>query len=496
MTDPLDSTLQELTAAIRTRRVSPVEVVEAHIAHIETVNPLVNALVAARFDEARDEARSAEQRLASASPEELPPLFGVPCTIKDFYAVRGLPQTGGLVRRRDEIPERDAIVVERLRNAGAIVLGVTNVPEGGLWLESDNRVYGRTNNPWDVTRTAGGSSGGEGALIGAGASPFGMGSDIGGSIRLPAAFCGVAGHKPTARLVPNHGHWPPLSGEHAGYLVCGPLARSAHDLMPLLRVIAGPDERDAEARPLELGAPSDVRLDRLRVFVVEDGPVKPAGVVRDAVRRAARALEDRGATVRPARRGMLAEAFWIWAAMMDDAGSANYAELVSGDPNLPVLRELLRVARGRSNHTLPVLAVVAAQKLLGRLPGRGLDGSISLGRALQREIESQLGDDGVLLVPPYSRPAPRHMAPLLTPFDAGFTAVFNVLGLPGTQVPTGFDHRGLPVGVQVIGKRGKDHLTIAVACAIEDALGRLGRARPELAPERSPLSGRAPRAST
>ncbi len=147
MTDVLNSTLSQLSELLRTRRISPVELVESHIRHIEKVNPFINALVADRFDAALAEARRAEQVLGREASQDLPPLFGLPCTIKDFYAVEGLPQTGGLTRRRHEIATVDAVVVQRLRSAGAIVLGVTNVPEGGLWLESDNRVYGRTNNP-------------------------------------------------------------------------------------------------------------------------------------------------------------------------------------------------------------------------------------------------------------------------------------------------------------------------------------------------------------
>ncbi len=254
--------------------------------------------------------------------------------------------------------------------------------------------------------------------------------------------------------------------------------------MPLLSVIAGSDEPGAAAATL--GRVEDVAITDVTVFVTKDGPTRASEVMRNAVSRAARVLEARGARIAEVSLQRLSQSFWIWAAMMDDAGSESYAELVSGSRELSVLRELFRVARRRSNHTLPVLAIVAAQKLLERLPKGGLASRVQMGHALGAELDSLLGDRGVLLMPPYSRPAPRHMEPLLTPFDAGFTAVFNVLQMPATQVPTGFDSRGLPVGVQVIGRRGNDHLTIAVAAAIEQTFGRLGRARPELHGKRAP----------
>lgn len=462
----------ELAGRIRNKELSPVEVVLAHVRRIEEVNPKLNAVVADRFERAVDEGRAAEAALVRTPKGELPPLFGVPCTIKDFYAVTGLPQTGGLWLRKAAIADADAVVVERVRRAGAIVLGVTNVPEGGLWLESDNRVYGRTNNPWDLRRTPGGSSGGEGAIVAAGGSPFGMGSDIGGSIRLPAAFCGVTGHKPTGRMVPNTGHWPPLEGALQGYLACGPLARRVDDLVTVWKIVAGADGRGI-TEELELGDPERVDLRGVSVFPLEEGgvPVEPALV--SSLRRAAYVLERRGARIEQLRPDLLREAVWVWGAMMSAEEGPSYAELVSGDPELSVLREVAKLPFGRSRHTAPVLAVILGERVMKRFPNRQGARLIELGKSIAREIEDKLGDRGVILHPPYSRSAPRHGAPLLRPFDAGFTAIFNVLELPATQVPTGLDQRGLPVGVQVVGARGRDHLCLAVAKALEEELGVL-----------------------
>jgi Asp-tRNA(Asn)/Glu-tRNA(Gln) amidotransferase A subunit family amidase len=464
----------ELRERIVRRELSPLEAVDAHVRRIEQVNPLINAVVANRFEAAREEARALEKPLMQSASEELPPLFGVPCTIKDFYAVRGMPQTGGLWIRKDEIADEDAEVVRRVRAAGAIVLGVTNVPEGGLWLESDNRVYGRTNNPWDPSRTPGGSSGGEGAIVAAGGSPFGMGSDIGGSIRLPAAFCGIAGHKPTGRSVPNTGHWPPLEGEHRAYLCCGPLARRVDDLAAILRVVAGPDDAsNGFMRRVELSDHREMDFSELTVYPLEEGGVPVVPGLRESVQKAARALEARGARVERVRSDLLEDAVWIWGAMMAAASDMTYGELVSGRADFSAFRELLKLPFGRSRHTLPVLAMIGAQGLMDLLPNRQSGRLRALGRELRRELEEKLGTHGVLLHPPYARPAPRHGRPLLRPLEFGFTAVFNVLELPATQVPTGLDPDGLPLGVQVVGARGRDSLCLAVARALEEEFGVL-----------------------
>ena len=464
----------ELAHNIRERKLSPVEVVRAHVRRIEEVNPRLNAVVADRFESALEEAREAETHMMRREPQELPPLFGVPCTIKDFYAVRGLPQTGGVWMRKGQLATEDSEVVRRVRRAGAIVLGVTNVPEGGLWLETHNRIYGRSNNPWDLRRTPGGSSGGEGAIVAAGGSAFGMGSDIGGSIRLPAAFCGVAGHKPTGRMVPLTGHWPPLVGAHRGFLCCGPIARRVDDLAALLRVIAGPDaasEGFVESFPL--GEHASVELRDVTVFPIEDSTVRAREAPKRALRAATRALERRGARVETLRPNLLDEALWIWGAMMSAVEGKSYAELVSGNRRLSVALELVKLALRRSRHTAPVLAMIAAERLFRILPGGREQELVERGRTLLGEIQDRLGDNGVLLHPPYSQPAPFHNEPLLRPLDGGFTAIFNVLELPVTVVPAGLDERGLPLGVQVIGGRGRDHLCLGVARAIEDDLGVL-----------------------
>ncbi|MGB0641354.1 MAG: amidase, partial [Myxococcota bacterium] len=263
------SSLDALTKALQSQAVTPTELLDAHIQRIEQINPIINGLIADRFEAAREEAKSASLELLKG-PNEAKPLLGIPCTIKEFIGVKGMPQTGGLLWRKEVTADGDATVVERLRAAGAIIMGSTNIPEGGLWMETYNSIYGRTLNPWNVKRTPGGSSGGEGALVSSGCSPFGIGSDVGGSIRIPAAFCGVVGHKPTGGLVPNTGHFPEgsLGVDGGRFLSVGPLTRSVDDAWTILKIIAGTDGKDPCMKEFSLGTPSEVAFSDMVVFPI------------------------------------------------------------------------------------------------------------------------------------------------------------------------------------------------------------------------------------
>jgi fatty acid amide hydrolase 2 len=320
---------------------------------------------------------------------------------------QGLPQTAGLTRRRDVIADRDAEVVRRLRDAGGIVLGVTNVAEGGLWMESFNPIFGLTRNPWDLRRSAGGSSGGEAALIAAGGAPFGVGADIGGSIRIPAAFCGIFGHKPTGGLVPNTGHWPGDS-DMGPVLTVGPMCRRAEDLMPLLRLMAGPDGADATCHAMTLGDPDAVDLRRVRVFAVDEiGAMRFAGSTRGAIRRAGEALAHAGARVEHLKMPDLKAAYALWTARVMTMGRDG----LRGDPG---------ERRGHRYAAGAAVLGAAAQAALGaggpdRRPGAARPAAApadfgageAARRAAGRARATAWGDDGVLLHPAYSRPAPR-----------------------------------------------------------------------------------------
>lgn len=461
-----------LAELIARRHVSAVEVVDAHVARIEAVNPRLNALVGQRFAEARREASEADARVKRGGV--LPSLLGVPITIKEFIGVTGQSWTAGLTVRRGRIAETDAVVVQRMRAAGAIVLGVSNIPEGGMWMETYNPIYGRTNNPWDVARTPGGSSGGEAALVSVGASALGIGSDIAGSVRIPAGMCGVVAHKPTELLVPNTGHWGDSGVEAERMLCIGPIGRCVRDVEVALEIIAGPDGESRATRRLAPRDPIDLR--GLRVFpVTATGRVRIAPAMRAAVDRAARALAARGADVVPLDdatwRRLFGKSLGTWLRGLADAGEeASFAELVGEGEPVRLLPEFVRILLGKPRFATATLGLVALERLTAPLEKFTL-ANVRPVVEIRDELERVLGDRGVILHPPYSRPAPRHMRSLLTPFDAVCTALFSVTGLPSTVVPVGFDSRHLPLAVQVVGRRGADRLTLAAAHAVEDACG-------------------------
>jgi fatty acid amide hydrolase 2 len=460
----------ELAGAIRRADVSATDVVEAHIERHVRFAPRINAVVAERFAAARLEAAAADQRIAAADANEaeLPPLLGVPFTVKESIAVTGMPQSAGLVARASVRSSQNAPVVERLIEAGAIPLGVTNTPELTLWIESENRVYGRTSNPYDARRTAGGSSGGEGAAVGCGGSPFGIGSDIGGSIRIPAFFCGVFGHKPSSGLVPNTGSYPTTPGDAGRLLGTGPLARRARDLMPLLRIIAGPDGVDPVARSMQLGDPASVSLDGLRVATIENSSLLPmTRELRDARERAVGALVAAGAVVRRIELRSWRRALLPYLATLQ-AGTprATLALLSEAGVEAPTFRTLVR--RG-GPHTLPTRLTLAAE-LLPQLGPEAAEKLVETGHKLAAEIVEAIGD-GVILHPAHGRVAPRHGWTVGRPWLFTPSAMFNLAGVPVTEVPLGLTARGLPLGVQVAAAPGCDHISIAVALELERAFG-------------------------
>ena len=459
-----------LAEKIRSRQVTSEQVVSAHIARLRLVNPALNAVVRDRYDAALAEARAADVRIATGD-RDLPPLFGVPCSIKESFALKGMPNTAGLVSRRGRLATEDAVTVRRVREAGAIPLGVTNTSELCMWMESTNRVYGRTGSAFAPDRTAGGSSGGEGAVVGAAGAPFGLGSDIGGSIRMPAFFNGVFGHKASSGLVPATGQFPIPEGATLGCLSTGPITRRAEDLMPLLRLLAGPDGVDPSCVAAVLHEPRDVSLRELEVLDVRERILMPVEAsLLDAQDRAAAALSRRGARVRTARFPRLARGIEVWAARLEEGGGPTFEEMMTEGKSLRLAREFARWAIGRSPHTLPALGLAGLERITKRLPNV-TQARLVDAREMRAEVEAALGDRGVMLFPSHQRPAPRHGAALLPPIGWGYTAVFNALELPVTQVPLGLDRQGVPLGIQVVASHGNDHLTIAVALALEESLG-------------------------
>lgn len=463
-----------LRDAIHAGELSPVEVVDAHIARILQVNPYVNAVTTPTFDRARHEARQAERRLLQRARGDVPPFLGVPFTLKEHYAAKGLPQTAGLLARRYALAPRDSAPMRRMADAGFILLGTTNVPEGLTWFETHNPVYGRTSNPWDTRRIPGGSSGGEAAIIGAGGSPVGIGGDIGGSIRNPAFFCGVPGHKPSGGVVPETGAWPGASGLIGRYKVVGPLARTVADLRAVMPVLAGPDGEDPSVDDLPWQAHPSVDLSQVIVHRVDKiGLQGPTHAVRQALDDAEAALTAAGVRVVPWQPPGLERAYELWANALSHAGAHRFSDqLVDfGEPLqlAPRWREWLA---GRPRHIGPALALATVEAVLHRFPTYGQEMASRVDQ-VRADIEAHLGPHGAMLLPPYHRTAPRH-GPSAFAAVAGFIycAVLNPLQMPATAVPTGFDAKGLPTGVQIAAPWRQDALTLALAQVVEDGCGR------------------------
>jgi fatty acid amide hydrolase 2 len=472
----------DLAHAIRRRETSAMEVLDAHIELLERTGPRLNALVASRFDHARGQASEVDKQVAQTSLrgsdalDALAPLLGVPFTVTDSIALTNMPQTGGLVSRRDFRANQTAEAVTRLIGAGAIPVGVTNTSELTVGIETENPVYGRTNNPYDEARTAGGSSGGEAAAIGAGASPFGVGVDAAGSMRIPAMFCGVFAHKPSTGLIPTSGIWPHVSsGAEVKTVTLGPMTRKAEDLMPLLRIMAAqpaeqPKSRRAQDRKLELGEPSEVSLDGLVVTVIEDSSFKPmARELRDARERAVGALASAGAQIRrismPSwKRGLIPFLSSLQQGEEENGGVLELLREVS-DPGTSLRNSLAR----SSGHTLSTKLTLLAEALPEGLGGRG-NRLATQAADLTAQLIEAIGE-GVVLHPAHLAAAPRHRRGYWRPWLSTPAALFNLAGVPVTEVPLGLNDDGLPLGIQVAAALGADHLSIAMALELEAVFG-------------------------
>ncbi|MCP4130325.1 MAG: amidase [bacterium] len=466
----------ELAGKIREQKISSREVVEAHIDRIRRVNPVLNALVQNRFDLAKEEADTVDENIRAGAGELFPPYYGVPCTIKESFVMKGMPNTAGVVSRKKYTGKADATGVMRIKQAGAIPLGVTNVPELCLWLETFNHVYGRTKNPYKTSRVVGGSSGGEGAIIGAGASPFGLGSDVGGSIRIPAFFNGVFGHKPTGGLVPGTGHFPNTRGYAQRYVTSGPLCRRAEDLMPLLKILSGPDGLDEYCEPFLLGDETAVSLKKSRLVVLEDidsalvAKISPA--MKEARDACVRELEKEGLPVEYHSARRLKYGFEIWASMLMEHNETCLRDEMTGGQEINLFMEIVKGIFGASDFTLPAKVLVLLERLSkNKFTKKRAQKLVEKGLRLKQELSDVMGKEGIILFPSYPMAAPGHRRPLLRPFNCIYTAIFNVMEFPATQVPLGLDSKGLPLGVQIISNHGNDHITIAAARFLEEKFG-------------------------
>ena len=446
---------------LRDRAVSPVDLVEAHLRQIERLDPKLNAFVIVRAEQAREEARLAEAAIQRG--ERLGPLHGVPVTVKDSFDLADYPTLCGSKFRIGHRAAHDATAIARLRAAGAIVLGKTNCPEF-LWnYETDNYTTGRTNNPWDLERTAGGSSGGESAAIAAFCSAGGIGSDGGGSIRIPAHFCGIAGLKPTPGRVSAAGHFPVIT--HPGGLlgVAGPMARTAQDVQLLFSALAGYDTQDPFSAPVPFRPPV---MDGLKVGLMErfyDVPVQPG--MRDVVRRAGAALEGMRIPVEPFRPSGLERAPNLWWFFFGRLPAPVVQKTIAGREQDAhwTSTEFLKAALKEAEPT--------AQEVLVNLAARD-----HMRAALLRQME----EFPVLLLPACGVAAWRHRErrwetgqKWIGLFEAMMPETpFNLLGLPAAVIPYGRNEDGMPVGIQLVGQPYEEELILEVAVQLEQGRGR------------------------
>jgi amidase len=469
---------KDLAAALKKREVSAVELLEEVIARVEALDGRLNAVVVRDFDRARAAAKAADLALGRG---EAPPLTGIPMTVKESFNIAGLPTTWGIPRFKDFVAQDDALIVSRVKAAGAVILGKTNVPFVlGDW-QSYNEIYGTTNNPWDLGRTPGGSSGGSAAALAAGFGALSLGSDIGGSLRTPAHYCGIYAHKPTWALVPARGHTPPGFAplpREVDLAVVGPMARSAADLALAMEVIAGPDEERAGiGYRLALPAARHDGLKDFRVLVIDEHPLLPtAGVIRSALGRLSERLGKAGVKVGHSEPLLpnLADSARLYMRLLLSVMAATWPP------------EVYRRAQTTAE------ALAADDKSLSAERGRGAvlshrewlaaDGARSRLQAQWREVFRQWD---VVLCPvmptlayPHDHSSPDYARRI--DIDGKDYPYFDQLvwpelattsGLPATVAPIDRSETGLPIGVQIIGPYLEDRTTLAFADLIEREFG-------------------------
>lgn len=468
----LDS-CKTLVNKIKNKEITCRHVVECFIKRINQVNPILNAVVDTCFDKALVEADEFDKLIELADTEEKlnlifdgKPLFGVPFTSKESTAAKGMSFTFGLISRTGIKCDEDAEIVKSLKTAGAILIGVTNVPEVNLWCETRNKVYGQTNNPYNTNHSAGGSSGGEASIVSACGSPLGLGTDIGGSARIPAFNCGVFGHKLTTGYINTKGMTFRNGTEKHTIVSAGPLTKYAEDLIPVIKALLGPE------KSLELKIDQEVDTSSLKYYYVNnpgDTRVSPISdelqIILDRVISSITSINELP-PLKVKLSGMR-YSYSLWRHWMTKEESDFAATLGNNQTKVSVWLEIPKIILGRSDHTL-----AAVLKLIDmQLPKVNAVWANAETEKLSNEISTLLGDDSVLIFPSSPTTAKRHYEPFLHPYNFAYWAIFNVLKLPVTQVPLGIGKNGLPLGIQVVAGMNQDRLCIAVAKDLEKTFG-------------------------
>ena len=443
---------------IQQRAISPVELIEAHLAQIAIVTPRIRATVEVFAGRAAAAAHAAQEALARHEPVGY--LHGVPFSLKDSLELAGAVCTAGTTGRRNAPPATaDATLVSRLRQAGAIPIARTNLPDLLFAFESDNLLFGATANPYDTTRTAGGSSGGEAALIAACGSPMGLGSDAAGSVRLPAAFCGIAGLKPTSGRLARTGHFPPAGGWIEALWQIGPMARHVEDLCTMMSILTGGDGRDRSVVDMPFCDPARVSLSRLRAAYYTDNGFSAADAeVSAVVRAAAHALAGEMAAVAEDRPSCLEDAYALEMKLLGADG---------GDG----VRDYLRGIGSAKVH--PLLTAWLDKLEAYRTTVPGLAAYWAEWDAYRAAMTAFLRGYDVLLCPAYIHPALPHGTSAEEANFRGFshTMAFNVAGWPAAVVRCGTSSTGLPIAVQIAAAPWREDLVLAVAARLEKEFG-------------------------
>jgi amidase len=463
MTPCCYSTIAETMEWLKKKDISPVELVTAHLQRIESLQPQLNAFVHVDGESALARARATGSAIQRG--ESLGLLAGIPLSVKSNIDVAGWPCPAGSLLRKDYVPSTNAVLVDRLEAQGAIILGNTNVPEFLMSYETDSRIQGKTPNPWNLSYSAGGSSGGEAAAIASGCSMAGVGSDGGGSIRAPAHSCGVCGLKPTPGRVATTGHFPPSAGAFGWLGVVGPLARTATDLRRLFEVIAGPDPGDAFSSPVLIHRISPERARGLRVGILDNNTAlgTPTSETTETVRKAAGLLAGLGCNVENIHLQQLDRAIELWWFFFGPVIGRLILKNARGKEDLlsPGLQAYLQVALQGPEFTTEIFMNACAER-----------------DQLRENVMRQIGENTILLSPVSTEPAFPNGA---GSFTAGAAHNFrdtmrycqwlNLLGFPGLSLPIGQSKEKLPINIQLIGRPYDEELLLAVAEALEAARG-------------------------
>ncbi|XP_053994795.1 fatty-acid amide hydrolase 2-A-like [Hylaeus volcanicus] len=466
----------ELTRMIRNREISSQTIVEAYIQRIQEVNPYLNAVIEDRFEAAINDAKSCDEKLKSgevtaAYLEKEKPLFGLPITVKESCSVAGMSFTVGTLPRRGMKATEDGEAVKILKNAGAILLCVTNVSEMCMAPHAGNYLFGSTRNPYDTRMSPGGSSGGEGALIGAGASILGFGSDLAGSLRIPGLFNGIFGHKPSSGVVPHEGHMPCMKDKTMQTIFSiGPMTRYAEDLPLAMKVLSVRSKV-----PLTLDKQVDVKS--LRVFYVNRfesfcGVREPTADLIETINEAVRYFEEIGVTTQKLPQEWVRDTTSLYSAMTREmVYEEPFTDPHNPEKDVHPKLEILKGLLGLSKFTMDLIRFRLLILVHGFISLSKMERFRNTRLEISRKVNELLGEDGVFICPTFSQTTSYPGLIFFQLDSCMYTAFANIMLLPSTHIPMGLNSAGLPVGFQVIAAKNQDHLCFAVAQEFEKIFG-------------------------